>query len=45
MSNILVAYFSRAWQNYVAGAIVDLPQGNTALAAQKVAAQTGGRPV
>ena len=42
MSKILIAYFSRAGQNYVAGDIVDLPQGNTARAAQMIAERTGG---
>lgn len=34
MSKVLVAYFSRAGQNYVSGDIVDLPKGNTAVAAE-----------
>ena len=40
MSNVLIAYFSRAGQNYVAGDIVDLPQGHTATAAQRIAERT-----
>lgn len=42
MSNVLIAYFSRAGQNYVAGDIVDLPQGHTAAAAQMIAERTDG---
>ena len=42
MPNTLIAYFSRAGQNYVSGNIVDLPKGNTAIAAEIVANQTGG---
>ena len=42
MSNILIAYFSRAGQNYVSGNIVDLPRGNTTVAAEIIAVQTGG---
>lgn len=41
MSNILIAYFSRAGQNYVRGSIVDLPRGNTAVVAEMIARQTG----
>ena len=42
MSNILIAYFSRAGQNYVAGDIVSLPKGNTAVAEEIAAEHTGG---
>lgn len=37
MSRVLVAYFSRAGQNYVAGAIKDLSRGNTELLAEAIA--------
>ena len=33
----LVAYFSRAGQNYVSGSIVDLPVGNSQVAAEAIA--------
>lgn len=42
MSKILIAYFSHAGMNYVDGRIVDLPVGNTRVAAEKIAAATGG---
>ena len=42
MSKTLVAYFSRAGQNYVSGNIVDLPRGNGALLAEYAAAATDG---
>ncbi len=42
MADTLVAYFSRAGNNYVNGEIVDLPVGNTKIAAQIIAEQTGG---
>ena len=42
MSNILIAYFSRAGQNYMAGNIESIPVGNTELVARMVAEQTGG---
>lgn len=42
MSNILVAYFSRAGENYVNGSMQQLPQGNTEVVAQMVAEETGG---
>ncbi len=42
MSNILIAFFSRAGQNYVGGNIVDLSRGNTDVAAEIVAKLTGG---
>ena len=37
MAKVLIAYFSRAGKNYVAGDIVDLPEGNTAVAARLAA--------
>ena len=37
----LVAYFSRAGQNYVGGSIVDLPVGNSRVAAEAIAEQVG----
>ena len=37
MGKALVAYFSRAGENYVAGSIVDLPRGNTEVLARAVA--------
>lgn len=36
MSRSLVAYFSRAGNNYVNGKIINLPVGNTAVIAQKI---------
>lgn len=39
---VLVAYFSRAGENYVNGAVRKLAQGNTAVVAQMVAEITGG---
>lgn len=42
MSKILVAFFSHSGKNYVGGRIVDLPVGNTKVAAEKAAALTGG---
>lgn len=39
---ILIAYYSRRGNNYVAGNIVDLPVGNTEVIAQKAQALTGG---
>lgn len=38
----LIAYFSRKGNNYVGGSIVNLPVGNTEVAAKKIAALTGG---
>lgn len=38
----LVAYFSRAGNNYVGGSIIDLPVGNTEIAAELVGELTGG---
>ena len=37
----LVAYFSRAGQNYVGGSIVDLPVGNSKVAAEAIAEKVG----
>ena len=37
----LVAYFSRAGQNYVGGSIVDLPVGNSRVAAEEIAEKVG----
>ncbi len=37
----LVAYFSRAGQNYVGGSIVDLPVGNSRVAAEAIAEKVG----
>ncbi len=44
MSNekTLIAYYSRAGQNHVSGAIVDLPQGNGSILAGFAADITGG---
>ncbi len=42
MSKILIAYYSRADENYVNGEIKDLPVGNTELVARKIAEYTGG---
>lgn len=43
MSNkILIAYFSRPSNNYVGGSIVNLPVGNTEIAARKLHDLTGG---
>jgi flavodoxin len=39
---ILIAYFSREGNNYVGGSIVNLPIGNTEVAAQKIRQLTGG---
>ena len=41
-SKTLVAYYSRAGQNYVSGAIKNLPQGNASVLARFAAAATGG---
>ena len=38
---ILVAYYSRAGQNYADGGIVDLAVGNTAVVAGKIKQLTG----
>jgi len=39
----LIAYFSRNGNNYVGGSIVNLPVGNTEVAARKIQSQTGGK--
>lgn len=41
MSKTLVAYYSRAGQNYAAGDIVNLPKGNTELLAEAIADALG----
>ena len=41
-SRILIAYFSRKGRNYRGGTIVDLPVGNTEVAARIVQSLTGG---
>ena len=40
MSKILVAYYSRAGQNYVNGSIENLPKGNTKILAEFIQAAT-----
>ncbi|MEN6531152.1 MAG: flavodoxin [Anaerolineaceae bacterium] len=40
-SNVLIAYFSRAGENYRNGKLVTLTVGNTEIAARKIAAMTG----
>lgn len=42
-TGILIAYFSHPGKNYAAVKIVDLPVGNTEVAAKKLAPITGGR--
>ena len=42
MSKILVAYYSRADENYVSGELKYLPVGNTERAARMIAQMTGG---
>jgi flavodoxin len=39
----LTAYFSRKGDNYVGGSIVNLPVGNTEVAARKIQSLTGGK--
>lgn len=39
---ILIAYFSRAGNNYVGGSIINLPVGNTETAAKMIKELTGG---
>jgi flavodoxin len=39
----LIAYFSRKGDNYVGGSIVNLPLGNTEVAARKIQSLTGGK--
>jgi len=41
-NNILIAYFSRADQNYFGGKIVLLPIGNTEVVMKKISEQIGG---
>lgn len=41
-SKTLIAYFSRPGNNYVNGSIVNLPVGNTEIAAKKLQSLTGG---
>jgi len=41
-TNILIAFYSRAGNNYVAGKIVNLPVGNTKVAAQTIQNLVGG---
>jgi len=40
--NLLIAYFSRSGNNYVAGNIIDLAIGNTEVTAKKIQEITGG---
>ena len=40
--NILIAYFSRKGENYLNGSIVDLPVGNTEVAAKLIQGLAGG---
>lgn len=42
MSNVLIAYFSRADENYFGGALRSVPVGNTQIAAEELASLTGG---
>lgn len=42
MSRILIAYYSRADENYVNGRLEMLDKGNTELAAEMIAGATGG---
>ena len=42
MGKTLIAYFSRRGNNYVNGSIVNLPVGNTQVAAEKLQSLTGG---
>jgi len=41
-TNILIACYSRAGNNYFGGDIIDLPVGNTAIAAEMISRLTGG---
>ena len=41
-SKCLIAYYSRAGENYAGGDIVDLPVGNTEVLARMIEAATGG---
>jgi flavodoxin len=38
---ILIAYFSRPGNNYVNGSIINIPVGNTEIAAKKIKEMTG----
>lgn len=42
MNKYLIAYFSRKGENYVNGQILDLPVGNTEVAAKEIQNLTGG---
>lgn len=42
-NKILIAYFSREGNNYVDGSIVNLPVGNTEVAAKMIERMTGGK--
>lgn len=42
MKKILIAYYSRRGENYLNGAIVNLPIGNTEVVAQKIEKLTNG---
>ena len=42
MSNLLVAYFSRPGNNYIGGKIINLPVGNTEIAAKMIQKLTEG---
>ena len=42
MAKILIAYFSRAGENYVNGAIKNLPKGNTEIVAEFIQKAVGG---
>jgi len=42
MTKCLIVYYSRKGQNYVGGDIVDLPVGNTEVAAKMIETVTGG---
>ena len=42
MNKYLIAYFSRKGETYVNGQILDLPVGNTEVAAKEIQNLTGG---
>ena len=42
MAKNLIAYYSRSGSNYKGGNIVDLPEGNTQVVAEKIRTLTGG---
>jgi len=42
-TKIMIAYFSRNGDNYAGGRIVNLPVGNTEVAARKIQSLTGGK--